>query len=68
MKDSKFPMHGPLRVSPVNPRYFTDDSGRAIYLTGSHVHGALVDHVMLNDGSPQEVIDFDAYITDMAAH
>ena len=68
MKDSKFPMHGPLRVSPVTPRYFTDDSGRAIYLTGSHVHGALVDHVMLNDGSPQEVIDFDAYIADMAAH
>ncbi len=27
---------GPLRVSPVNPRYFTDGSGRAIYLTGAH--------------------------------
>jgi len=27
---------GPLRVSPVNPRYFTDGTGRAIYLTGSH--------------------------------
>ncbi len=27
---------GPLRVSKVNPRYFTDGSGRAIYLTGSH--------------------------------
>ncbi len=27
---------GPLRVSPRNPRYFTDASGRAIYLTGSH--------------------------------
>ena len=22
--------------TPTNPRYFTDDSGRAIYLTGSH--------------------------------
>jgi collagenase-like protein with putative collagen-binding domain/uncharacterized protein DUF6298/Big-like domain-containing protein len=27
---------GPLRVSPVNPRYFTDGGGRAIYLTGAH--------------------------------
>ena len=26
----------PLRVSQVNPRYFTDGRGRAIYLTGSH--------------------------------
>ena len=27
---------GPLRVSSVNPRYFTNGTGRAIYLTGSH--------------------------------
>jgi len=26
-----------LRASDVNPRYFTDSSGRAVYLTGSHV-------------------------------
>jgi len=26
-----------LRTSDVNPRYFTDASGRAVYLTGSHV-------------------------------
>jgi hypothetical protein len=26
-----------LRPSKINPRYFTDASGRAIYLTGSHV-------------------------------
>ena len=26
-----------LRVSTVNPRYFTNSSGRAVYLTGSHV-------------------------------
>ena len=30
------PTQGPLRVHPSNPRYFTDDSGQAIYLTGSH--------------------------------
>jgi hypothetical protein len=27
---------GPLSVHPANPRYFTDASGRAVYLTGSH--------------------------------
>jgi hypothetical protein len=27
---------GPLRVHPTNPRYFTDGSEKAIYLTGSH--------------------------------
>jgi len=30
------PITGTLRVSGKNPRYFTDGSGRAIYLTGSH--------------------------------
>ena len=27
---------GPLRVHPLNPRYFRDGSGQAVYLTGSH--------------------------------
>jgi len=27
---------GPLKVDPVNPRYFQDPNGRAIFLTGSH--------------------------------
>ena len=27
---------GPLRVSRTNPRYFTNNTGRAVYLTGSH--------------------------------
>jgi Family of unknown function (DUF6298)/Putative collagen-binding domain of a collagenase len=29
-------IHGPLRRDPRNPRYFTDDSGKAIYLAGAH--------------------------------
>ena len=33
----------PLRVSDINPRYFTDSSGKAIYLTGSHTWNNLVD-------------------------
>jgi len=35
--------HGPLRVSEENPRYFTDDEGKAVYLTGSHTWNNLVD-------------------------
>jgi hypothetical protein len=35
--------HGPLRVHPANPRYFTDDSGQVIYLTGSHTWANLQD-------------------------
>lgn len=31
-----------LRLSTVNPRYFTDSTGRAVYLTGSHVWWNLV--------------------------
>jgi hypothetical protein len=27
---------GPLFVNPANPRYFTDGSGKAVFLTGSH--------------------------------
>jgi len=34
---------GPLRVHPANPRYFTDGTGKAIYLTGSHTWGNLAD-------------------------
>jgi len=30
------PARGPLRTLPENPRYFTDGSGQAIFLTGSH--------------------------------
>jgi len=29
---------GLIRVHPDNPRYFTDDTGRAIYFTGLHAH------------------------------
>jgi hypothetical protein len=34
---------GPLRVLRSNPRYFTDGSGRAVYLTGSHTWDNLVE-------------------------
>lgn len=34
---------GPLRVHLTNPRYFTDGSGKPIYLTGSHTWNSLQD-------------------------
>ena len=50
---------GPLRVHPDNPRYFSDGSGRAIYLTGSHVWNNLVD---MGPSDPPPIFDFDAYL------
>jgi len=48
---------GPLRVHRTNPRYFTDDSGRAIYLTGSHTWNSLQDWPV--DYTP---LDFNVYL------
>ncbi len=55
------PMNGPLRVHPKNPRYFTDDSGKAIYLAGSHHWNNLQDPAKL--GKPlTEKFDYDGYL------
>jgi hypothetical protein len=50
---------GPLRVHPANPRYFTDGSGRAIYLTGSHTWGNFRD-LQLQD--PPNAFDYEGYL------
>jgi CubicO group peptidase (beta-lactamase class C family) len=50
-------MQGPLRVLKDNPRYFTDDSGRAVYLTGSHTWSNLVD---IGPTDPPPRFDFTA--------
>src|SRR5262245_4744640 len=47
---------GPLRVDPANPRYFTDGSGRAIYLTGSHTWDARQD-------MGTHLFDYERYLT-----
>ena len=63
--------HGPLRVHPANPRYFTDGttlpdgSLKAVYLTGSHTWNNLVD--MGRDDPPQP-FDFDAYLGFLERH
>lgn len=56
---------GPLRVHPVNPRYFTDGtkladgSLKAVYLTGSHTWNNLVD---MGRDDPPERFDYQAYL------
>lgn len=51
--------NGPLRVHPDNPRYFTDDSGQAILLAGSHTWPNLVD---MGPSDPPPAFDFDAHL------
>jgi len=54
---SRAPATGPLRVHPDNPRYFTDGSGKAVYLTGSHTWSNLVD---MGPADPPKPFDFAA--------
>ena len=53
------PAKGPLRVLKDNPRYFTDGTGRAVYLTGSHTWDNLQD---MGPGDPPEPFDWNAYL------
>ncbi len=50
---------GPLRVHTANPRYFTDDSGNVIYMTGSHMWNNLID---MGKGDPPQPFDFQGYL------
>jgi hypothetical protein len=59
------PAAGPLRVHPTNLRYFTDGSGRAVYLTGSHTWGSLQDGGVVD---PPPAFDFTAYLDFLAKH
>jgi hypothetical protein len=53
---------GPVRVLPTNPRYFTDGSGRAIFLTGSHAWDNLQDYSYATLPAPPP-LDYDAYLS-----
>lgn len=53
------PAKGPLRALDKNPRYFTDGSGKAVYLTGSHVWYNLVD---MGPEDPPKPFDYNAYL------
>jgi hypothetical protein len=59
-----------LRVLAANPRYFTDGSGRAIYLTGSHVWWNLAGDATWDFCFPNATTPFryDAYLDELARH
>jgi len=59
------PAKGPLRALPSNPRYFTDGTGRAIYLTGSLTWSNQNDQ---GTTDPPPVFDFDAYLDFLQVH
>ncbi len=56
---------GPLRIHPKNPHYFTDGSGQAIYLTGSHTWNTLQDWGTNDTIQP---LDFKAFVQMLVAH
>ena len=60
------PATGPLRVLRSNPRYFSDGSGKAVYLTGSHTWCNFATDQGKND--PPAGFDFNAYLDFLAAH
>jgi hypothetical protein len=57
---------GPLHVNPANRRYFTDGTGKAVYLVGSHTWANLLDRGALNP--PGMAFDYNANMTWMVAH
>jgi collagenase-like protein with putative collagen-binding domain len=59
------PITAPLRSLSINPNYFTDGTGRAIYLTGSHTWNTLQDWG--TDGTIQP-LDFTAFVNMLLAH
>jgi hypothetical protein len=61
------PARGPLRVLESNPRYFTDGSGKAIFLTGSHMWWNFQDNGHRRP-VPPGAYDYDAYLNFLSAH
>ena len=59
------PARGPLRVSTKNQRYFTDGTGKVVFLTGSHVWNNLVD---IGDADPPPRFDFGKYLDFLQKH
>lgn len=64
------PASGPLGVLKSNPRYFTDGSGKAIYLAGSHNWNNFVDtgHRRLPQTDPPAIFDYKGYLDLLDAH
>ena len=49
---------GPLTILPSNPRYFTDGTGRAVYLTGAHTWNNLQSNGAYPPVDYAEYLDF----------
>jgi len=58
-------INGVLRVHPANQRYFTDNSGKAIYLTGSHTWSNFVEEPT---ETPDILFDYPGYLDFLAAN
>lgn len=56
---------GPLRKSDSNPRYFADDEGHAVYLTGSHTWTNLQD---VDDRNPPSPFDYERFLDVLEGH
>lgn len=61
------PARGPLHRLSSNPRYFTDGSGKAIFLTGSHTWCNLQEITRL-PSNPNPATDFDEYLSFLNRH
>jgi hypothetical protein len=64
------PATGPLRRLDANPRYFTDGSGKAILLVGSHNWHNFQDngHRLPASQDPPPVFDYDGYLDFLEKH
>jgi hypothetical protein len=64
------PAVGPLRRLDSNPRYFTDGSGKAILLVGSHNWHNFQDngHRLRTSADPPPVFDYDGYLDFLERH
>ncbi len=63
--DSAAQATGPLRAHPENPRYFTDGSGKAIYLAGSHTWVNFRDY---GTTDPPPAFDYAAFLEFLVQH
>jgi hypothetical protein len=55
----------PLRIHPSNPRYFADEQGKAVLLTGAHTWNNLLD---MGRDTPPQPFDFGAYLDFLGRH
>lgn len=62
---AKGPITTPLRALSTNPNYFTDGTGKAVYLTGSHTWNTLQDWGTDDAIQP---LDFNAFVKMLVDH